>query len=89
MDTDSRPIRRGHVGEGDHAPEKSDEAVQDDFLSGDDVWEDRLRSMGGGNKWMEDRLAKDIPQIDQEVVVHRNETVDRYLEALEMYWKEG
>ena len=52
-------------------------------------WEDSLRSMGGGNKWMEDRWAKYIPQIDQEAVIHRNETADRYLEALEKYGKEG
>ena len=55
--------------------------MQDDFLSGDDDWEDRLRSMGGGNKWMENRWANGIPQIDQEAVVHRNETADRQLEA--------
>ena len=52
-------------------------------------WEDRLRSMGGGNQWMEDTWAKGIPHIDPETVVHRNQTADLYLEALEQYGKEG
>lgn len=52
-------------------------------------WEDRLRSMGEGNRWMEDQWATDIPQDDLETIVHRNKTADRYLEALEKYGKEG
>ena len=52
-------------------------------------WEDRLRSMGGGNRWMEDQWANDIPHIDPDTVIHRNKTADRYLEALERYGKEG
>ena len=52
-------------------------------------WEDRLRSMGRGNRWMEDRWARTIPYVDQDIAGHRNKTADRYLEMLEKYGKEG
>ena len=52
-------------------------------------WEDRLRSEGGGNGWMEDRWAKNIPQEDQEARFHRNKTADLYLKALEEDGKTG
>lgn len=52
-------------------------------------WEDRLRLEGKGNQWMEHQWAKDIPQDSQEVNVHRNQTADRYLEALERHGKTG
>ena len=52
-------------------------------------WEDRLRLMGGGNRWMEDRWAKNVPHVHQDIGSHRNETATRYLEALEKFGKEG
>ena len=38
---------------------------------------------------MEDPWTTAVHQVDQEKVVHRNETADRYLEFLEKYGKEG
>ena len=52
-------------------------------------WEDRLRLMGGGNRWAEDTWAKDINQVDQDAMAYRNETADRYMKALERNGKEG
>ena len=52
-------------------------------------WEDRLKSSGGGNRWMKDRWAKDIPQDDLEARVPRNETADGYLAALDRHGKTG
>ena len=52
-------------------------------------WEDRLKLMGQGNHWMEDSWTKTVPEVDQEKVLHRNETADRYLEFLEKYGMEG
>ena len=52
-------------------------------------WEDRLKLMGHGNRWMEDPWTKAVPQNNQEEVVFRNEIADRYLEFLERYGKEG
>ena len=52
-------------------------------------WEDRLRLMGGGNRWMQDQWAKDITRVDLDTVMHRNKTADRYLNALERHGKEG
>ena len=52
-------------------------------------WEDRLKLMGQGNRWMEDPWTKTVQYSDQEKAVCRNEIVDRYLEALENDGKEG
>ena len=52
-------------------------------------WEDRLKLMGQGNKWMEDPWTKAIPQVNQENKVPRNEIADAYLESLETWGKEG
>ena len=38
---------------------------------------------------MEDQWGKDIPRTDPDVLVSRNKTADRYLEAFERYGKEG
>lgn len=62
---------------------------EEDLRCAVQYWEKRLRSMGGGNRWMEAQWATDIPQDDLEAKVHRNETADRYLEALAKYGKEG
>ena len=52
-------------------------------------WENRLKLMGQGNRWMEDRWTTTVQHVDQEKVVYRNETADRYLKALENDGKEG
>ncbi len=52
-------------------------------------WEDRLKLSGGGNRWMEERWAHKVPQLDQDDVIHRNDPADRYLEALDKCGKEG
>ena len=52
-------------------------------------WEDRLRLKGQGNRWMEERWVDTVPQLDHDIMIHRNETADRYLEALERLGKEG
>ena len=52
-------------------------------------WEHRLKLMGHGNRWMEDPWTKTVQHADQEKVVYRNETADRYLQALENDGKEG
>lgn len=73
-----------------HAIVEQRRKVSADLLrSAVQYWEVRLRLKGDGNRWMEDRWAKDIPQDDQEAKVHRNETADRYLESLAEYGKTG
>lgn len=52
-------------------------------------WEDRLRLMGGGNRWLQCQWAKDITQVDLDTVIHRNDTADLYLNTLERHGKEG